>query len=380
MKKIFLFFLIIILTTSCKDIADKWFGTSSSTPNPVPIGTDTTFTQAELDDKISLYISAQEKHIDSYNLILPKLDNTFVQQGDAATWTAATISTNCMLKQDVTSLWQGMKGIQLSSGTLIRHPLDVGGTSISKDLIALWLSMGAIAYHTDCEPVKSEFGASLIKFIEYGRDNNWEYGLAGRKDLSTTLLVGRQALKAVSSLYNLGYSDSALNMNTSISNVLTNASMADFINENYYKCHRNADQVACLRIVDQGVFGNHLTFQTILIHYIEALHVEDPVYKLKYLKLSLESLARVGDNIGYNNWLFVSAYRKLVLQTDANDDIFSFLYHKFPDSLPTEKVGVEGWGCTDFIWQRVPGENCNNSNLTHIGTDFLMVVGILKGL
>ncbi len=363
------------------------------TSSIVPVDSESTYDNAAVIAKAKTYIASSyahgtSRHYDSYGLLLPKYTD-FEDDGDALAWTSVSLATMCMINKayskgnltdsafnlttDISTLWTDMQNSVIKAdGHLIRHPDDTDGTSISKDHMSLWMNMLAMAKHTECEPIASEAGAIIKKFMDYGIANDWEMGESGRTATSTTFLAGRHALYDLNNLYSQGYTSDQLELATSGETTALNTSVADFINENKYYC-RQGYAGSCLRILNAGVFGNHLHFQTSIQFYIGSLNNSSPVYTLAESTQFLANLAKVGQNVNQPNWLFVAGYRYFTMTNPTFNDINAHLADDWPDDLPTENTAVTSRGCTDFQWQRVGWETCTGITKEYIGTDFLLL-------
>ena len=391
--------LFILTLTACqgvsvKDVADELELERSIPETSSIIPVDETSQDSSRDSRVlqkaltyvsQSYSHSTSRHYDSYGLLLPTEETTFVEQGDALGWNMMALEAMCMLTKgsqstnfsdlttDISQLWSDIKtNLILSDGHLIRHPESTSNTSISKDHMALFMSSLAMIYDLDCEPVKSDATTYISDFIDYGIDNDWEMGESGKTDPTTTLLVGRHPLYDLNNLYDIGYSEDDLDLSTSAETTTFNTTVADYINENKYYC-RQGYPGACLRILNAGVFGNHLHFQTSVQFFIGSKHLSDSVYSTSKSSTFLSNMAKVGDSIGFNNWLFVAGYRHFTMTNPTYNDILKHLDEDWPENLPSESVGVTDWGCTDFVWQRFPDESCSGSNKEYVGTDFLLL-------
>lgn len=381
---------------SVKDVADELELERNipQTSSIITIDTNVTYDNSTVISKAKTYIASSynhttSRHYDAYGLLLPKYNGTFEDKGDALAWTSVSLGTMCMinraylkgnltdpafdLSSDITQVWTDMKNSVIKpDGHLIRHPDDTGGTSISKDHMSLFMNMLAIAKYTNCTQVTSDASTVLQNFIDYGIDNDWEMGEAGRTALSTTLLTGRHSLYDLNNLYNLGYTEDQLDLSTSGESTTLNTTVADYINENKFYC-RQGFPGACLRIANSGVYGNHLHFQTSVQFRIGALNNLEPIYNISKTTLFLENMGKVGQSVGQPNYLFLAAYRHFVLDNPTFNDINKHLDDAWPTDLPKENTPITTRGCTDFQWQRVGWEKCTNTSKEYIGTDFLLL-------
>jgi len=321
-------------------------------------------------------------------LLLPTKDNSFIDQGDALGWNMLALQSMCMLtkayndgkldsdfnlQSNINTLWSNIKtNLIKDSGTVIRHPDSVSGTSISKDHIQMFLTSIAFSKHIGCEPITSDSSAIITKFIDYGISHSWDYGLEGSRAASTTVMVGRNSLKQVAKLLNLSYTDGQLEMRTSVDDLEIATTAADFINYNKTLC-RQGYAPSCLRILNSGVYGNHLNFQNTVL-----MRLAPNVYSVDETAKFLTNLGKVGQNLDFPNWLFLTGYRYFVLSSPTYNDVWEHLDTDYPDSLPTEKVSVGKWGCTNYIYQRTMGEHCNLSNTEYTGIDFLLLFSYIN--
>lgn len=401
-KHLIILIITLGLVVSCKDLFVKDLidkidpPIDYSTDSEIPIDT-TEYDSARNSRVISKaktyiiqsYDHSTSSHYDEYGLLLPEENGIFEDQGDAIGWNAVSLQAMCFIQQgynngiltdptfdvssDINQLWSDMKSsVILDSGTIIRHPTDPDTTSISKDHMQLFMTTLAVAQYTNCSPIKDDAGSIISKFIDYGKVNNWDYAISDDKSaLSTTVLNGRHGLYELQNLYNLNYSESSLDLSTSLESTRFNSLIADYINENRYYC-RLGFAGSCLRIGDSYTYGNHLLYQSIITYSIGSRTLSNPVYTTSEVNDFLSNIGKIGDSIDQNNWLYVTGYRYFVLDNPTYNDVLKHLDEDWPDSLPTEIAGVNKWGCTDFVWQWVGHERCGNINREYIGTDFLL--------
>jgi len=365
-----------------------------ATSSVIPLDANIVYDNAAVIAKSKRYVSqsynhSTSSHYDSYGLLLPLRAGSFNHQGDALGWNMVSLQTMCMLTQayksgrldsdfdlasDMQQLWADLKSsIIHPDGHLTRHPATTRETSISKDHMAMFQSSLVMMKYFGCENILPDMSNALDKFIRYGAANSWEMGEAGKTDISTTFLNGRHTLYDASSVFGLGYAADDLSLSTSAETTRLNSSIADYINENKYWC-RLGYPGSCLRIANAGVYGNHLNYSSVVLFRIGAPSGRNSIYTQIETKAFLEDMGKVGQNIGFPNWLFVAAYRHFVLGSAATyNDINKHLAEDWPDNLPTNTDAIKGWGCSDFIWQRVPEESCGEVPEQQIGTDFLLL-------
>lgn len=398
----YLIIIILSLTgltslSSCKDIGvkdiiDQLDVSEYSTDSEIPIDNTeySTDRNNRVINKAKTYINSSYKsnHYDEYGLLLTKENEEFIHQGDAIGWNMVSLQAMCFIQQgynngiltdpvfdlssEISALWNSIKtNVILDSGTIIRHPSNPDTTSISKDHMQLFMTSLAVAKYTNCSPVVNS-GEIISKFIEFGKENDWDYATSSDKSaISTTFLNNRYNLYVLQDLYNLNYSKDYLDFSTSLESTKLNSELADYINENRYYC-RLGFAGSCLRIADTYTFGNHLLYQSLITYAIGNQLLSDPIYNTSEVNYFLSNMGKIGDSINQNNWLYVTGYRYFVLDNPTYNDILKHLDEDWPDNLPTEINGVNKWGCADFIWQWVGQERCNNSNTEYIGTDFLL--------
>ncbi|MGK0290010.1 MAG: hypothetical protein ACI86H_001465 [bacterium] len=349
---------------------------------------------------------------DNYGLILPyelidsSNDVKHVDQGDSLMWNSIALSSMCMIQQavqeqrlpakydlkpEIKALWNSIKNnLQLEDGRWIRHPsliTDKDQTQISNDLILGSLFMGTIAYHTNCDPVKSEYKVFVEKFADYGRTHKWEMGGDGYKhDLSVTWLKDRSTLKMVLNLYDANTSDLSIYLPDDLQRLILKETLifANYINKHKSKCLKGS-KFDCALIGGNkrglSVFGNHLAFLKLNIGYIESLYKSNSLYKTDTLKDWYYYMGRIGDDINAPNWLFTAGYRSSNLDKPTFHDAEKFLVLNYPNeySGETEDHSIKEWGCTTYLWQRVPIERCNdNKNIRYTTIDFLFLFSIIQ--
>ena len=400
MKK-YIIFIFLLFTFSCQDYSIREACDSIDCSESLPttesivrtdIDTIDPSVQLAVNIKANTYLEKSFRHetsthYDQYGLHLATSTSDFIHQDDNLIDSSQSLMSMCMvhksgfadLSTDIALLWTSIKdNLQLPDGRLIRHPDFTSKTSISKDGIVGWMAMLAMAYHTNCEPIKTEAGPLITKFKEYGIANEWEYGAKGYQDSSTTKLTDRHKLKMLLNLYDQTTDD--LDLSTSGHTLAESAKVADYINENKYHC-QGGDPTACLNIGDAGVFVNNLVFLGMIVAYIEAIHKDNAFYNEVDLDIIFYNLGRIGDSIDYPNHLFLSFYRYFVYGNTATyNDAIAFLDSGFPNTLTGEILGTNNteWGCTDSIWQRIPWEHCDMSNTEYIGFDFMLLFAVTK--
>ena len=106
---------------------------------------------------------------------------------------------------------------------------------------------------------------------------------------------------------------------------------------------------------------------------MDTLYTERSLYSVDQLMDMTEKLGKVGIEIGFPNWLFVASSRSHLMDMPTYNDVNEFLLDSFPENLPGESNAVAHWGCSDYIWQRIPGERCSGSAKEFIGLDFLIL-------
>lgn len=338
------------------------------------------FDKEVLNQKSSVYLTELESHRDEYGLLLPKEGTQFKDQGDALLWNSIAVATHCLLKENdkAFALWQSVKKLQTSDGRLFRHPILHNGldrTSVSKDGVIGFLFMGAIIYETSCFPMVLEYGERLEMFSEYVRKHNYEMGV-GVTEPSTTFLLDRHLLKSVLKLYDKNHED--MDYKTSLHDLSVSAESAPYIFNNKFICDFASHQKPfCSSLEYVSVFPSHLTFLSVMTSWIDWKHNMNPLHERNDLIQYSDSLARSGVDIGFPNALFITGSEIINESYD-----FKFAAHQlntlFPDHLPSEKNGVRQWGCTDYIWQRLPKEPCDQSTTEYLGFDFLLPYALIK--
>ncbi len=397
MRTIFIISLVFLM--GCTSMLEMWSPEKYIPETSSEVQQDISFySDVKAKERAMIYINASYNHLtsnqyDDYGYILPynHLSKSFEDKGDATAWTSVSLANMCMIQQsgfadlskDISWVWDTLKVNSITKeGKLLRHPDKAKNDNISNDAMSLWLYMLAMAKYTNCEPIVSEAPKYLKRFIEYGKRNKWVYG---KEDMS--VLRNRHSLFAVSKMYKLGYNYFDLDIGTSISGLQFSSNVADYVNENEYYCEESSWNVlSCLKILNLekihskrfggidgiGTTGNHLFFQQAVIMMIENELVNNPTYDKIEIQKIMEGLGKVGDSINHPNWLFWSGYQYWSTKFPTFNSTNKFLTENFKDTLPNKNNGVKDWGCTPFIWQRVPGEDCNEeSNTTYIGTDYL---------
>ena len=316
--------------------------------------------------KAERYLVQQQDMKDEYGLLLPKnWDGTPREHGDALMWNSIALASMCLIDDTendfgIMSLFEAYQQLQAEDGRLFRHPTireSNTRTTISKDQITGFLYLAKTAKDTECI-ISGGIGSMLQRFAEYARLHKWQIGV-GKTDITTTYWTDRHLLKKVLQLY--GLDTSGLDLKTSIHDTKGMSYIADDIFYTHYKCRKDGGGY-CEIAKGTSVFPAHLAFLSAMIMGEVS---------------SLKELAKVGDNIGFNNWLFVTGYRTTQKRKTFND-VEKFLVEDFPDDLPNEINGVKGWGCTDYIWQRAPLEKCDNDTRTNIGNDLIHVYALIQ--
>ena len=362
--KILISILVTILLIACADI------------NPIEDEEIESFA-VQAQEKAELYLSKSFSMLrDEYGLLLPNNGyGTFIDQGDALIWNSIALASLCLIgdQEKIDDLWVSyITNLQMPDGSLIRHPTlksGVGVSSISRDGITGFLFLGSIAWITKCS-IFPEYGERLQRFADYGANKNW---LVGAHPGDITPITDRHLIKMVLSLYNRDTSN--LSLKTSIHNLSFQVSIANEVNKYTHECKKGI-QRSCDLVKHFSPFVSHLAFLSVVIARIDAMNNPNPTDSLPDTESWLLTLSAVGDDIGFNNWLFVAGYRKFVRDDATYRDIHKFIAEDFPHTLPTESNGVSGWGCTDYIWQRSPGEYCSDSKTIHIGQDLLLLYGL----
>lgn len=353
---IILFFVFyLMLLYGCSSGSEKVFQTSSE----IPI--DTT-NEVDLDSKKNFYFESMKSSNDSHGFVLP-LDHSFQahDQGDALLFNSISLVIQCKEKSLNLQQWEALKNLQKENGEIIRHPENT--KEMSRDQLLGFLYLGAWAKKLNCSPIVDEFPTLLEKLVYYLKDRNWRVS-------GNTYFTNRHPFGAVYHIYDL--SDGVLDLEKSVSSIAFNAGSADFFYSYKYKCEQTGHEFSCAIAGSFETFSIHLLFLQIVIFSIENEIANAPTFNQSELSEFWEGLAKVGDSIGFNNWLFVAGYRHFILDNPTFNDIYYFLKNNFPEELPTEKKGVDGWGCTDYLWQRTPKQFCNqDSTLKYTGIDFL---------
>lgn len=338
------------------------------------------FDKEALNKKASVYLTELEEHHDEYGLLLPREGTEFKDQGDALLWNSIAVAVYCLLKENdkAFALWQSVKKLQTSDGRLFRHPSlkdGVGRTSISKDGVIGFLFMGAMIYETSCFPMVLEYGDHIEKFAEYVRSHHYEMGV-GVTDPTVTFLGDRHLLKSVLRLYDRSHEN--LDYKTSLHDLSVSAEAAPYIFNNKFLCDFiNHQNPLCPALEQVSVFPSHLTFLSVITSWVDWKHNMNPLHERNELIQYSDSLARSGVDIGFPNALFITGSEVINESYD-----FKFAANQlntlFPEHLPSEKNAVRQWGCTDYIWQRLPKESCNQSGTGYLGLDFLLPYALIK--
>jgi len=407
LKITLLLFTILLGLSGCKNVADysnacklidcelAGFKTTSTVPTDIA-----SYPMMTVETKANTYIESSYRQSsplhDSYGFLLPYDLNvanagepeTHGQQADAAMWNSVALANMCMLQAagnttldtEISTLWANIRDQLLTSdGRPIRHPQSPDELTISRDIMGAFQYLGAIAFHFNCVPVKSEFGEWIARMTDYGRNHNWEMGI-GLTNPTVTTLTNRRQLSVVLELY--GKSTENLDIASSTENLSQQSFLADYIFENTHYCRRGFAG-ACIRTANFGSFANNLTYQSAVTMTIGRRHGVSQSYTENELKAIWLNIAKVGDSVGKNNWLFVAGYRYWNQSTPTFNDIKQFLAESFPTTLPGSANAIEGWGCSDFIWQRVPYQICKTGvastwGYTYIGNDYLSLYAYIK--
>jgi len=329
----------------------------------------------EITEQTDRYLKRFEvgsENYDQYSLLLPIENGTHIKKGDALIFNSVALASMCMLEgfdSERVVLWDAVKGLQ-KNGTFIRHPESQAKLSISKDQLTGFFYLAAIAKYTDCDPVVGDMPAILASLKQYGVSHDWEMA-TGKTDRSTTLWLDFHILKAIYGMYDLENSD--FDLSRSIHYVEASSIVAPQLAYMAYLCRSGEDKLACVDGKPVPVFGNHLLALTIAIFAVDSRVSKHPLYKKSKTNEWLKNISEVGDEFGYRNWLFFSMYSYFTGKGKGyKNNIDDFLVNWFPDQTGEEKDhAVLGWGCSEYIWQRVPPETCSGSPVYYTGIDFL---------
>ena len=388
MKKLFFIVLVPFLwsckntNTSIKDICASpstvCYQSLPSSDSTIPVdGPKTNDNSISLKTRTNSYISqsfasGSPLH-DSYGYLLP---NGSKHPNDALMWNSVSLATMCMLNgkdnidlsSEINSLWSTIKTNNfMADGRMIRHPMNVDKRTFSNDMMLGFLYLGAMAKYTNCSQVTNDYLTKLNEAVTYLQNHNYDMqdpSSIGDSD-STTTVMSSNTKRSIQRVLNI-YGTTADLGSFGADSLLIQTQSAPWLAKNKYYC-RNGYLGSCVRGLNAGIYGNHLFFIRVVIAKIEKI-ITKTGYSDNTLDEMLGNMAKVGNDFGYPNWLFVSAYRHF--NSGTFNDVNDGLYTIFPDLLPSES-NTTGWGCTDFIFQRVPMEPCSGDGEVQIGVDFL---------
>ena len=344
-----------------------------------------------IETRIQLYVDQLEGHRDSYGIYLPiKNGDTFIDQGDALIWNSLLLAAYCRINMDLSfnldsiierDWWLYKDNFILQDGRPIRHPDLADGLtksgSISKDGLTGFYVLGAVAYDTSCEPVKSEFSEVVTRVAKYAKGHDWLLGApgSGKKKLILSYLLNRIYLSDLLQLYG---ERRIVKRNRVLVDLSEHASNDAGEFRNKTKCLRG-DDIACIQADKNSSTTWHLHHENLISHAIFTKHdIEDPYYTRKQIGKFRKSMAKIGrsdrfrDGTTMSNWLFVLPWR--INSGRSYFDIVRFLTRKFTDQLPNKSTPIGNWKCTVMIWQRNPLENkCDpDRDEEYLGLDFLI--------
>lgn len=348
----------------------------------IPPAKSVSYNKAGLELKAEDYSFRLQFMKDEYGLLLPKLGGAFIQQGDALLWNSIALASFCLLHSETETLelWNSFKHLQTEDGRLFRHPLLKDGvytTSVSKDGILGFLFLGAISKETNCI-IQEHYKTSLEKFAQYVVKHDYEMGV-GETDLTVTYLSDRHTLRMVLRLFDLP--SEHLDFKTSVHDLYFQTRNSNAVYNHNADCKNPVKSPFMVEFCSSdwfpGVFGNHLTYLSVYIAFVEAKNIENPVHSMGRIKDYTKYLAQTGIEKGTLYWPFVQLYR-ITRRQFLFEDINSELMKMFPEKPPSESNQVEGWGCTDYIWQRIPFQKCNNDSTQYLGLDLLLPFSISR--
>ncbi|MBF0350882.1 MAG: hypothetical protein HQM11_07600 [SAR324 cluster bacterium] len=230
--------------------------------------------------------------------------------------------------------------------------------------------LGAVIAESDCTQIYTQYQKTLELFAKYVVANSYEMGI-GHTDPSVTYLSDRHVLRMVMKLY--GLSTEGIDFKTSAHDLEYSAKIAPTIFK--YNLHCKAGNNDACKVAVTDSFVNHLTFLTNYIANVDARLNQNPQYTVSQTLEYLGYIASSGVEDHYENHLYLGAYWKLTGQ--STDVVSLYLLVGFPDET-NETNAVYQWGCSDFIWQRTPYEECSGASRDYTGIDFLIAYALTR--